>query len=75
MQGGKVKWFDSVKGYGFIVSNDGKKQDLFAHYSDIQGDGYRNLKAGQDVQFQFMDGPKGPQALDIVLNFSSASAH
>jgi CspA family cold shock protein len=75
MHGGKVKWFNNAKGYGFIVSSDGNKQDLFAHYSDIQGDGYRNLKAGQEVKFQLMDGPKGPQAVDIVLNFSLASAH
>jgi len=69
MQGGTVKWFNNTKGYGFIVSNNGKKQDLFAHYSGIQGDGYRNLKAGQEVQFAVTDGPKGPQAIDIVLNF------
>jgi CspA family cold shock protein len=75
MHGGKVKWFNNAKGYGFIVSSDKKKQDLFAHYSDIQGDGYRNLKAGQEVKFQLMDGPKGPQAVDIVLNFSLSSVY
>ena len=67
MQAGKVKWFNNVKGYGFIVPNDNESQDLFAHYSAIQSDGYRTLKAGQDVDFELTDGPKGPQAVNIVL--------
>jgi len=67
MQAGKVKWFNNAKGYGFIVSNDNQKQDLFAHYSAIQIDGYRGLKAGQDIDFELADGPKGPQAFNIVL--------
>jgi CspA family cold shock protein len=73
MQAGKVKWFNNAKGYGFIVSNDNQKQDLFAHYSAIQIDGYRGLKAGQDVDFELTDGPKGPQALNIVLQPESDS--
>ncbi|MFT7408882.1 MAG: CspA family cold shock protein, partial [Parasphingorhabdus sp.] len=51
MRAGKVKWFNNAKGYGFIVSNDNLNKDLFAHYSAIQSDGYRSLKAGQDVDF------------------------
>ena len=67
MQAGKVKWFNNAKGYGFIVSNDNLNKDLFAHYSAIQSDGYRSLKARQDVDFELTDGPKGPQAVNIVL--------
>ena len=68
MQAGKVTWFNNAKGYGFIVSNDNLNKDLFAHYSAIQSDGYRSLKAGQDVDFELTDGPKGPQKVNIVLN-------
>ena len=67
MQAGKVKWFNNAKGYGFIVSNEDVNRDLFAHYSAIQSDGYRSLRAGQDVDFELTDGPKGPQAVNIVL--------
>jgi len=67
MQAGKVKWFNNAKGYGFIVSNDDQNQDLVAHYSAIQSDGYRSLRAGQEVDFELTDGPKGPQAVNIVL--------
>ena len=67
MQAGKVKWFNNAKGYGFIVSIDNLNKGLFAHYSAIQSDGYRSFKAGQDVDFELTDGPKGPQALNIVL--------
>ena len=67
MQVGKVTWFNNAKRYGFIVSNDNLNNDLFAHYSAIQSDGYRSLKAGQDVDFELTDGPKGRQAVNIVL--------
>ncbi|HCH33083.1 MAG TPA: cold shock domain protein CspD [Oceanospirillaceae bacterium] len=67
MQAGRVKWFNNAKGYGFIVSNDDENQDLFAHYSAIQSHGYRSLRAGQEVDFELTDGPKGPQAVNIVL--------
>jgi CspA family cold shock protein len=70
MKAGKVKWFNNAKGYGFIVSNDNENQDLFAHYSAIQSDGYRSLRAGQEVDFELTDGPKGPQAVNIVLKHS-----
>ena len=70
MQAGKVKWFNNAKGYGFIVADDDENSDLFAHYSAIQTDGYRSLRAGQDVDFELTDGPKGPQAVNIVLRGS-----
>ena len=64
MEIGKVKWFNNAKGYGFVVA-DGGNEDLFAHYSAIQMDGYRTLKAGQPVQFDIIQGPKGLHAINI----------
>lgn len=64
MLSGKVKWFNNAKGYGFILA-DGRDEDLFAHYSAIQMDGYKTLKAGQPVQFEIIQGPKGLHALNI----------
>ena len=64
MATGKVKWFNNAKGYGFILP-DGGGDDLFAHYSSIGMDGYKTLKAGQDVVFEVIEGPKGLQATDI----------
>ncbi|MFJ7316344.1 cold shock domain-containing protein CspD [Pseudomonas sp. NPDC098747] len=61
---GKVKWFNNAKGYGFIVE-DGKTEDLFAHYSAIKMDGYKTLKAGQAVRFDIIQGPKGLHAVEI----------
>uniref|UniRef100_UPI0030D92CDC cold shock domain-containing protein CspD n=2 Tax=Pseudomonas sp. EL_65y_Pfl2_R96 TaxID=3088699 RepID=UPI0030D92CDC len=61
---GKVKWFNNAKGYGFIIE-DGKNDDLFAHYSAIQMDGYKTLKAGQPVVFDITQGPKGLHAVNI----------
>jgi CspA family cold shock protein len=61
---GKVKWFNNAKGYGFIVE-DGKSEDLFAHYSAINMDGYKTLKAGQRVEFEIIQGPKGLHAVGI----------
>ncbi|SEN01246.1 cold shock protein (beta-ribbon, CspA family) [Pseudomonas sp. ok272] len=61
---GKVKWFNNAKGYGF-VNEDGKTEDLFAHYSAIQMDGYKTLKAGQPVSFEIIQGPKGLHAVCI----------
>ncbi|MDZ4243384.1 MAG: cold-shock protein, partial [Candidatus Omnitrophota bacterium] len=54
---GKVKWFSNQKGYGFITPENGK--DVFVHHSAIQGDGYRTLEEGQDVEFEIEVGPKG----------------
>ena len=64
MRSGKVKWFNNAKGYGFILS-DGHEEELFAHYSAIQMDGYRSLKAGQSVTFEIIQGPKGLHAVNI----------
>ena len=58
MASGKVKWFNNAKGYGF-VNEEGKSEDLFAHYSHIQMDGYKTLKAGQSVTFDIVQGPRG----------------
>ncbi|PYC28758.1 cold shock domain-containing protein CspD [Pseudomonas mosselii] len=73
MASGKVKWFNNAKGYGFI-NEDGKTDDLFAHYSAIQMDGYKTLKAGQAVNFEIIQGPKGLHATDIRSATSSVHA-
>ena len=57
---GKVKWFNKVKGYGFIGHDNGP--DVFVHYSAIQPDGYKTLKEGDEVEFDIVKGQKGPQA-------------
>jgi len=57
---GKVKWFNNSKGYGFIEQESGS--DLFVHFSAIQGNGFKTLEEGQSVEFEIVDGPKGPQA-------------
>ena len=57
---GRVKWFNNAKGYGFIAREDGS--DIFVHYSAIEGDGYKSLEQGQEVEFEIADIPKGPQA-------------
>lgn len=64
MAKGKVKWFNNAKGYGFILPEDGE-EELFAHYSSITMDGYKTLKAGQDVDFEIQEGPKGLHASNI----------
>ena len=61
---GKVKWFNAEKGYGFITTEDGK--DVFVHYSQIASEGYKTLDEGQAVEFEINDGPKGPQATNVV---------
>ena len=67
---GKVKWFNNAKGYGFIGREDGS--DVFVHYSAIQLDGYKTLKEGDDVEFDIVQGQKGPQA-DAVLRLRDAA--
>ena len=62
---GKVKWFSNVKGYGFI-EKEGGGQDVFVHYSVIQGEGYKTLEEGEGVTFDIVQGEKGPQAANVV---------
>ena len=64
MATGTVKWFNEAKGFGFITPTDGG-EDLFAHFSAIQGNGYKTLKEGQAVSFDVTTGPKGKQAGNI----------
>lgn len=66
MATGKVKWFNNAKGYGFILSDEAG-EDLFAHYSSIQMEGYKTLKAGQQVTFDIIRGDKGLHATNIAL--------
>ena len=61
---GTVKWFNGSKGYGFISREGGP--DVFVHFSAIQGDGFKNLDEGQKVEFEVEQGPKGPQAVNVV---------
>ncbi|GLW10391.1 cold-shock protein [Microtetraspora sp. NBRC 13810] len=65
MATGTVKWFNSEKGFGFIQQDDGGA-DVFAHYSNIAAQGYRELREGQKVSFDITQGQKGPQAENIV---------
>ncbi len=64
MANGTVKWFNATKGFGFISSEDG--QDLFAHFSAIQSDGFRSLDEGQKVEFDVEEGQRGLQAVNIT---------
>ena len=61
---GTVKWFNNAKGYGFIQPQEGP--DVFVHFSAIQGDGYRSLEEGEQVEFTIEESPKGPQASNVV---------
>ncbi|KPK48526.1 MAG: cold-shock protein [Thiotrichales bacterium SG8_50] len=65
MATGSVKWFNESKGFGFISQDDGGK-DVFVHFSAITGDGFKTLAEGQKVSFDVQDGPKGPQAANVV---------
>jgi CspA family cold shock protein len=61
---GKVKWFNSEKGYGFIEREDG--DDVFVHFTAIQGTGFKTLEEGQKVEFEIVQGNRGPQAANVV---------
>ncbi|MFT8318124.1 MAG: cold-shock protein CspD [Sporolactobacillus sp.] len=63
MQNGKVKWFNAEKGYGFIEVEGGN--DVFVHYSAIEGDGFKTLEEGQEVSFEIVEGNRGPQAANV----------
>ncbi len=63
---GTVKWFNDKKGYGFITPENGEK-DCFVHFSAIQGDGFKSLKEGQRVEFEIVDGDKGPAAQNVNI--------
>jgi len=63
MEKGTVKWFNGEKGYGFITRESG--EDVFAHFSAIQGDGFKTLEEGQEVTFEITDGARGPQASNV----------
>jgi CspA family cold shock protein len=66
MPRGKVKWFNDLKGYGFITS-DMDAQDLYVHHSEIRKSGYKTLKVGEEVEFEVADSPEGPKATNVVL--------
>ncbi|RFA33361.1 cold-shock protein [Virgibacillus dokdonensis] len=61
---GKVKWFNAEKGFGFIEREDG--DDVFVHFSAIQADGFKTLEEGQDVEFEIVEGNRGPQAANVT---------
>lgn len=64
MQIGKVKWFNGEKGFGFIEVEGG--EDVFVHFSAIQGDGFKTLEEGQEVSFEIVEGNRGPQATNVT---------
>ena len=65
MASGTVKWFNDAKGYGFIAPEDGSK-DVFVHFSNIAGDGFKSLSEGSKVEFEVREGAKGPEALNVI---------
>lgn len=64
MEKGTVKWFNATKGFGFISTDEG--DDVFVHYSAIQGEGFKTLEEGDQVEFDLIDGEKGPQATNVM---------
>ncbi|MCA9922665.1 MAG: cold shock domain-containing protein [Anaerolineales bacterium] len=72
---GIVKWFSRLKGYGFINPDEGPDQEVFVHYSAIEGDGYRNLYEGDRVEFELVDRGRGPQAQNVTARRSYGPAN
>ncbi|AJD91246.1 cold-shock protein [Jeotgalibacillus malaysiensis] len=64
MHNGKVKWFNNEKGYGFLEVEGG--DDVFVHFTAVQGDGYKSLEEGQEVSFEIVEGNRGPQAANVI---------
>ena len=64
MANGRVKWFSDQKGYGFLTTDEG--EDVFVHYSVVEGEGFKTLTEGQEVEFDIVEGPKGNQAQNVV---------
>ena len=65
MNKGKVKWFNNQKGYGFICDEEGK--DIFVHFTGLNMEGFKTLEDGQDVEFDIIEGTKGPQAVNVTV--------
>ncbi|MEW6252111.1 MAG: cold shock domain-containing protein [Planctomycetota bacterium] len=73
MTDGRVKWFDTKKGYGFIVGPDGR--DVFVHYSSIQGEGFRSLREGELVEYELLETPKGLAAGQVRVMQDQPAGH
>lgn len=69
---GKVKWFNDAKGFGFITM-DGENKDIFVHHSSIKVEGFRTLAEGEEVEFELVQGPKGPKAENVVRQAAAAN--
>ena len=74
MSQGKVKWFSNAKGYGFIRAEAITEKDIFVHYSSIKSDGYRSLNEGDPVEFELIEGPKGPKAENVAATESAPAS-
>ena len=67
MARGKVKWFNDLKGYGFITTDDMDSQNLYVHHSEIRKNGYKTLRAGEKVEFEVTESPEGLRATNVIL--------